>query len=188
MCLNTIFREKIILKESLMSDVRKMIEAIAIDDFDGAREALKVTLADYMTGRAFVSNSDLFGKEYNDDYKNPNVEDDLRMQAAISGGRVKEHDKVGVTDKAATDKDYATDVTLRKKDVAKRMSSRDLGESVKAKKTKKKYAVVDTSFNPIDDERFDTEKGAQKHLDSLSSNWWDYVDSPDELLVDEVDE
>lgn len=120
-----------------MSDVRKMIEAIALDDFDGARDALKITLADYMAGRTYVSNSDLFGEDYTDDYKNPNVEDDLRMQAAISGGKLRDHDKTGDREEEEETEDYVDDVVAKKKNIKHHLrkggihTGEDLEESVK---------------------------------------------------------
>lgn len=54
-----------------MSKVRDMIDAIAVEDFDGARGALKASLAEYMAGREYVSNKDVFGNSY----MNPNEEE-----------------------------------------------------------------------------------------------------------------
>jgi hypothetical protein len=75
-----------------MSKVREMIEAIACDDFDSARTALKATLADYMAGKVYVSNADLYGPDYDDDYKNTNVDDDLEIMADLHGGVVHDPD------------------------------------------------------------------------------------------------
>jgi len=54
-----------------MSKLREMIDAIEVDDFDCARSALKASLAEYMAGRAYISNEEIFGKSY----KNPNKEE-----------------------------------------------------------------------------------------------------------------
>ncbi len=54
-----------------MSKIRDMIDLIADENFDGAKSALKATLAEYMAGRKFLSNRDLYGK----DYTNPNEEE-----------------------------------------------------------------------------------------------------------------
>ena len=54
-----------------MSKLREMIDAIEVDNFDCARSALKASLADYMAGRAYISNEEIFGKSY----KNPNKEE-----------------------------------------------------------------------------------------------------------------
>jgi hypothetical protein len=48
-----------------------MIDAIEVDNFDCARSALKASLAEYMAGRAYISNEEIFGKSY----KNPNKEE-----------------------------------------------------------------------------------------------------------------
>jgi len=49
-----------------MDDIRKMVDAISSDDFDTAREALKVTLAEYLAGKRYLSNKDVYGNEYSD--------------------------------------------------------------------------------------------------------------------------
>lgn len=54
-----------------MSKLREMIDAIEVDNFDCARSALKASLAEYMAGRAYISNEEIFGKSY----KNPNKEE-----------------------------------------------------------------------------------------------------------------
>lgn len=51
-----------------MTSVREMIEAISNDDFDAARETLKTTVAEYLAGKRYLSNADVFG----DEYTNPN--------------------------------------------------------------------------------------------------------------------
>lgn len=51
-----------------MSKIREMIDALAADNFDCARAALKTSLAEYMSGRRYVSNEEVFGYGY----KNPN--------------------------------------------------------------------------------------------------------------------
>jgi hypothetical protein len=56
-----------------MTVIRNMIDALADDDFSGAREALKTTLAQYISGTNYVSNADIFGNRYH----NPNDESDL---------------------------------------------------------------------------------------------------------------
>jgi len=50
-----------------MSTIRNMIDAIADENFDAARETLKTTLAEYMSGTKYVSNKEIFG----DQYENP---------------------------------------------------------------------------------------------------------------------
>jgi len=54
-----------------MSKIRDMIDAIEEDDFSGARIALKSTLAEYMAGKKYLSNEEVFG----DRYTNPNKEE-----------------------------------------------------------------------------------------------------------------
>jgi len=54
-----------------MSNIRKMVDAIESEDFDGAREALKTSLAEYMAGKKYLSNEEVFGSAY----KNPNDEE-----------------------------------------------------------------------------------------------------------------
>lgn len=54
-----------------MADIRTMINCISNDNFDGAREALKVSLAEYMAGKKYLSNAEMYGI----DYKNPNIEE-----------------------------------------------------------------------------------------------------------------
>lgn len=44
-----------------MSKIRDMIDAIESDNFDEAREALKTTLAEYMAGKKYLSNKEVFG-------------------------------------------------------------------------------------------------------------------------------
>lgn len=123
-----------------MSNVRQMIEAIFNEDFDGAREALKVSLADYMSGRAYVSNSDLFGPGYKDDYTNPNVEDELKQFAALNGGVIRKHDKTGVREEAEEEHEYKKEVSSRLKDVGHHLkkggikTGKDLEESISTKK------------------------------------------------------
>ena len=51
-----------------MSKLNDMIDAIESEDFDEARSALKASLADYMAGKKYLSNRELFG----DAYTNPN--------------------------------------------------------------------------------------------------------------------
>jgi len=66
-----------------MSNVRNMIDAIADENFDGAKGALKASLAEYMAGKKYVSNKDLFG----DAYKNPN-EEEQNLKAELSETKV----------------------------------------------------------------------------------------------------
>ncbi len=54
-----------------MSNIRDMVDAISSDNFDGARGALKASLAEYMAGKKYLSNEDVFGSEYT----NPNKEE-----------------------------------------------------------------------------------------------------------------
>lgn len=62
-----------------MSKVREMIDAIASEDFDCARSALKTSLAEYMSGMEYVSNKDVFG----DDNVNPN-EEEQKLKAELT--------------------------------------------------------------------------------------------------------
>ncbi len=62
-----------------MSKIRDMIDSIADENFDGAKSALKASLAEYMAGRKFLSNRDLYGK----DYTNPN-EEEQSIKAGLS--------------------------------------------------------------------------------------------------------
>ncbi len=128
-----------------MCKVRDMIDALASDDFDGARVALKASLADYMSGRAYVSNSDLFGKDYKDDYANPNVEDELKMVADLNGGEIRKHDKTGAREEVEEENEYERQMAMKKKKLRNNHYD-DLEESVKAKKqseTKKAWKDVD---------------------------------------------
>lgn len=60
-----------------MSNLRKMIDAISGENFVEARGALKASLAEYMTGKRYVSNKDIYG----DAYSNPNEEEqDLKSE------------------------------------------------------------------------------------------------------------
>lgn len=54
-----------------MSKIRDMIDAIGDENFDGAREALKTSLAEYMAGKKYLSNKEVFG----DGSINPNDEE-----------------------------------------------------------------------------------------------------------------
>ena len=55
-----------------MNDVIKnMINCISDEDYNGAREMLKITLADYISGKQYLSNKEIFGS----DYDNPNEEE-----------------------------------------------------------------------------------------------------------------
>ena len=54
-----------------MSTIRKMIDAISCDDFNGARDTLKASLAEYISGKRYLSNEEVFGSKY----KNPNKEE-----------------------------------------------------------------------------------------------------------------
>lgn len=62
-----------------MSNVRNMIDAISVENFDGARGALKASLVDYMAGKKYVSNKDIFG----DEYTNPN-EEEQKMKSELT--------------------------------------------------------------------------------------------------------
>jgi len=48
-----------------------MIDAISGEDFTQARDALKASLAEYMAGKKYLSNEEVFG----DSYKNPNKQE-----------------------------------------------------------------------------------------------------------------
>ena len=54
-----------------MTSIKDMINHIEVDNFDEARSALKATLSDYLAGKKYLSNKELFG----DDYINPNKEE-----------------------------------------------------------------------------------------------------------------
>lgn len=54
-----------------MSNIRDMVDAIASEDFNVAKGALKATLAEYMAGKKYLSNKEVFGH----DYENPNEEE-----------------------------------------------------------------------------------------------------------------
>ena len=66
-----------------MSKIRDMIDSIADENFDGAKSALKALLAEYMAGRKFLSNRDLYGK----DYTNPN-EEEQSIKAGLSESKI----------------------------------------------------------------------------------------------------
>lgn len=66
-----------------MSKIRDMIDLIADENFDGAKSALKATLAEYMAGRKFLSNRDLYGK----DYTNPN-EEEQSIKAGLAESKI----------------------------------------------------------------------------------------------------
>ncbi len=66
-----------------MSKIRDMIDSIADENFDGAKSALKASLAEYMAGRKFLSNRDLYGK----DYTNPN-EEEQSIKAGLSESKI----------------------------------------------------------------------------------------------------
>ena len=175
-----------------MSNVRQMIEAIFNEDFNGAREALKVSLADYMSGRAYVSNSDLFGADYKDDYTNPNVEDELKQFADLSGGVIRKHDKRGTRKDEEEEKEYEEEVNSAKKDISQHLkrggikTGKDLDESVKIL-----YAVYgDKVDGPVEGKTFKTEEEAEKFQDSLwnSPDWHQYASRPRELFVDTYEE
>lgn len=60
-----------------MADIRTMINCISNDDFNGAREALKVSLAEYMAGKKYLSNAEMYGIAY----PNPNKEaEELKLE------------------------------------------------------------------------------------------------------------
>ena len=143
-----------------MSNVRQMIEAIFKEDFDGAREALKVSLADYMAGRAYVSNSDLFGADYKDDYTNPNVEDELKQFADLNGGVIRKHDKTGAREDAEEEDEYNKEISNRTHNVSKHLKNggiktgKDLDESVKTL-----YAVYGDKVEcPVEGKTFKTKE------------------------------
>lgn len=69
-----------------MSKIRDMIDSIADENFDGAKSALKASLAEYMAGRKFLSNRDLYGK----DYTNPN-EEEQSIKAGLSESTKKDN-------------------------------------------------------------------------------------------------
>jgi len=54
-----------------MTSIKNMIDALDVENFDAARSALKATLSDYIAGKKYVSNKEIFG----DDYVNPNEEE-----------------------------------------------------------------------------------------------------------------
>lgn len=56
-----------------MGSIHDMLDALENENFEDARTALKTTLADYISGRIYLSNKELFG----DDYANPNEEEFL---------------------------------------------------------------------------------------------------------------
>jgi len=56
-----------------MSNIRNMVDAIHGEDFKGAKGALKASLAEYIAGKKYLSNEEVFGK----DYKNPNNEESI---------------------------------------------------------------------------------------------------------------
>ncbi len=62
-----------------MADIRTMINCISSDDFNGAREALKVSLAEYMAGKKYLSNAEMYGLNYS----NPN-KDEQELQTEMS--------------------------------------------------------------------------------------------------------
>ena len=65
-----------------MSNLRKMIDAIESEDFENARCMLKTSLAEYMSGKRYLSNEDIFG----DRYKNPNTEQQELKAGLTEGG------------------------------------------------------------------------------------------------------
>lgn len=174
-----------------MSAVRRMIDAIAVDNFDGAREALKASLADYMAGRAYVSNSDLFGQGYKDDYANPNIEDELKMVADLNGGVIRKHDKTGDREESEENDEYTDQLSMRKKKLKKRLAD-ELEESKKVL-----WAVYgdkiqpgDKYVKPVMGKTFKTEDAANKFQDQLwnSPDWHQYATDPRELVVDIYEE
>jgi len=69
-----------------MSKLRGMIDAIAADNFDMARESLKASLAEYMSGKKYVSNEEVFGLKY----KNPNDEEQKQKAELTEAKKIKE--------------------------------------------------------------------------------------------------
>lgn len=63
-----------------MADIRTMINCISNDDFNGARDALKVSLAEYMAGKKYLSNAEVYGISYS----NPNKEEQ-ELKSEMSG-------------------------------------------------------------------------------------------------------
>lgn len=68
-----------------MSNIRDMINAIENEDFDCARNTLKASLAEYMAGKQYVSNNDVFGDSYN----NPNDEEQ-KLKAELTESTFRE--------------------------------------------------------------------------------------------------
>jgi|SaaInlStandDraft_4_1057021.scaffolds.fasta_scaffold22586_2 hypothetical protein len=62
-----------------MSKLRDMIDSIADENFVEAKGALTASIAEYMTGKRYVSNEDVFGSKY----KNPNDEEQ-EMKAELA--------------------------------------------------------------------------------------------------------
>ena len=52
-----------------MTSIKDMIDAIEVENFDVARSALTATLSDYIAGKKYVSNKDIFGEDYVDPNK-----------------------------------------------------------------------------------------------------------------------
>lgn len=151
-----------------MCKVRDMIDALAADDFDGARVALKASLADYMSGRAYVSNSDLFGKDYKDDYANPNVEDELKMVADLNGGEIRKHDKTGAREEVEEENEYERQLAMKKKKLRNNHYD-DLEESKK------------TKFNPND---YDDDDVVEAYIASIL--WKEAKNSKVQKIIDDV--
>ena len=63
-----------------MDAIRAMIDAIEAEDFSKARETLTTTLAEYMTGKRYLNDSDLFGSDYSD----PN-DDEQKIKYSVGG-------------------------------------------------------------------------------------------------------
>ena len=61
-----------------MTSIKDMIDALDVENFDVARSALKATLSDYIAGKKYVSNKEIFG----DDYVNPN-EEEIALKAEV---------------------------------------------------------------------------------------------------------
>ncbi len=61
-----------------MTSIKDMIDSINDENFDKARSALKTTLSDYLAGKRYLSNKDVFG----DDYTNPN-EEEQKMKSEV---------------------------------------------------------------------------------------------------------